>query len=96
MNREKYLIKKIINLAQKTPYSIIDLLKLTETITEIASAEQTDLLGALDRSRRAVKHGCTECGCVILADTEDWGPLCYEHYHEFLDVIGKINETIRS
>jgi hypothetical protein len=26
--------------------------------------------------------GCVECGGIILADTEDFGPLCYEHYEE--------------
>ena len=27
------------------------------------------------------RHGCTICGGVILADTEDWNfPLCYYHF----------------
>lgn len=27
--------------------------------------------------------GCSKCGGVILADTEDWeNPLCYSHYHQ--------------
>lgn len=31
-------------------------------------------------------NGCSFCGSIILADTEDWiSPLCYECYLEYVN-----------
>ena len=40
-----------------------------------------------------VEHGCTRCGGVILADTEEWAkPLCYECWHALGDTESMITD----
>jgi len=43
---------------------------------------QQQEIDALKKKLR--NEGCQKCGGIILADTEDWGPLCHEHHNEFL------------
>jgi hypothetical protein len=41
------------------------------------------LTGKTDGAPRCKEHGCSICGGIVLADTEDWTtPLCIDHWFD--------------
>lgn len=54
---EKYVIKKIISIAERTPYSIKEILNLTESLCNIASNRSTNLLTELEILLKEAKNG---------------------------------------